>query len=469
METRDPHEKLGGPLGKEPPPASPHSLGRNPSSAGGAPGPDVPSTLQALARQYRPTVNIEAAPPFAVPLPFVFSGLVALAVAGVRLWLVRDLVSRGLYSAPPVILTVHLVTLGFLTVTMTGLLYQWVPVVFDVPPVRSPWAWGQGGTFALGFTLFLVGWGRGSPHELQAGGALLAASLGAFVLLTADRLLRSHRTPDTVTAGVFLALAGLTATWVLGLMMAFGWPPGPLAVRFGLHVATAVVGWVATLVATVQLKLVPMFTMSRVTRRALAPFVLVALWAGLVAEWLRLFWPMGPAVPAALWTLAAMVALYQIAVLGRSGKSPTWDPVFMPVVMGWIVWLGAAVLSTVAPALAVGVALVGGVTFVLGYQSRIVPFIVALAVGRRLPGPSHKAFFMARAMGSSRGPIVTGLGGLLAALLLAVGLVGHSALAVGAAGLVLTAAVLAHVVFVMRKMMTGRHLPASSFGPPRPS
>lgn len=426
--------------------------------AGGA-GAPPDAVLGRIAESYRPTVNIGQAPPFLVPMPFILGGLVALTVAGVRMVELRDALAAGAWALPAVVLTVHVVTLGFLTMTMTGLLYQWVPVVFDVAAVPRAWSWSEGAVYTTGLVLFLVGWAAGDNRLVATGGVLLAISLIFWAALIAQRVLRSGRRADTVTVGLSFALVGVTTTWVLGLLMAFGsgWPT-----TLDLHIATALVGWVGTLVATVQLKLIPMFTMSRVTRRTLAPVPVAALWAGLAAVWLRGALGFPPWVPSTFWAVAAIASLYQLVALHRQGKAPTTDPVLVPAAVGWILWLAAAGLAAEHPAPAVALAFFGAVTFILGYQSRIVPFVAAVAVSRRLPGPPHRAFFMARGLGSTMAPPVTASLMVLASAAVVAGIAGHNPTFIAFSGGLVVTVVVVQVALLGQRLQAAR---ARSSGP----
>jgi hypothetical protein len=416
-----------------------------------------------MAESYRPTVNIAQAPPFLVPMPFVLGGLVALAVVGVRMVELREVLASGLWALPAVVLTAHTVTLGFLTLTMTGLLYQWVPVVFDVAAVPRAWSWSEGALYTVGLILFLWGWAVGDSRLVEAGGLLLATSLTFWAAVIGYRVAQAPREADTVTVGLGLALAGVTTTWVLGLRMAFG---AATPAALGLHIATALVAWVGTLVATVQLKLMPMFTMARVTRRTLAPLPVAALWAGLAAVWLRGALDIPQWVPSGLWTLAALASLYQLLTLRRKGKAPTTDPVLVPVAMGWILWLVAAGLASVRPVQAVVLAFFGAMTFILGYQSRIIPFMVAVVISRRTPGPPHRAFFMARGMGSTVAPPVTAALLSLAAVAVVVGMAAHGPTLVGLGGMLVVGAVAAQMVLLGQRLQAAK---ASAPLPPSPS
>ncbi len=53
----------------------------------------------------------------------------------------------------------------------------------------------------------------------------------------------------------------------------------------------------------------------------------------------------------------------------------------------------------------------GMLTLLFRYQSRIFPFVAAVALARRLPGPTFKAFFMARAMDFQSSWVLLGIVG----------------------------------------------------------
>lgn len=394
-----------------------------------------PPELDNLSRSYRPSVNVARAPEASVPLPFMVAGWGWLLWAIGELLASRASLANGVWSAPSVIAAVHGVTLGFLTMTMTGFLYQWLPVVFDVPALPRWFSWSEGGVYLVGLGLFIDGWLAGQMPRVAVGGGLLGAALLAFAIGAMSRVVRSGRARDTVTAAVFLALLGLTATWVLGFWMAASLAAGRDGAGWlGLHIAVALVAWMATLVSGVQLKLVPMFAMSRVEGRFTAlPAAL--LWAGLGLDATRFHETTDAA--AMLWLAAAIFAAAQVITIRRRGRAPEPDTVFTTILAGWVLWAIAALLYLVAPPLAVVAGLTGGTVMVLGYQARLVPFMTALAVARPLPGPPQKAFFLARSMNSRLAPRIISLAVPLGALMLVAAPVLHQALWVAGGAIVL--------------------------------
>ena len=105
----------------------------------------------------------------------------------------------------------------------------------------------------------------------------------------------------------------------------------------------------------------------------------------------------------------------------RQGKFKTFDRVFVGVAAAWVLLLAAAVFSFWLSPLAVILAFWGLMTLIMSYQARIAPFIVAVAVARRLPGPIFKAFFMAQAMHAKHLPVGTGILGIVGAALAVMG------------------------------------------------
>ncbi|MCY0884358.1 MAG: hypothetical protein OWV35_00565 [Firmicutes bacterium] len=407
---------------------------------------DETRRLEEMARSYKPTINIARAPGPMAPAFFLALGWFFLAWAGVALLHQAPALAANNWAAPGVLGLVHLYTLGFLTMTMSGLLYQWIPVVFDRPPVEPVMAWSQGILYSIGVTLLVAGMRGAGAGWMAAGGTVTAAALVWLTWLDARRVLTSPRRPDALTALILAALAGLNLTWLWGLTMAFGFSLGRPAPYYvlGLHISTALVAWVATLVMGVELKLVPMFTMARVEgQRVAGPPVLA--WAGLFLFWLAGEVPALLNAAAGLWMLAALWTGRQLWTIGRSGRAPAFDRVLVGVIAGWVLWFLAALALPADPALAVELMFGGALLFILGYQSRILPFIAAVALARRMPGPPQKAFFIARQLGPAQGAVVSTILGTLLVLALGWGVTAGSISAVRLAGALVLLLLAAHI------------------------
>ena len=375
--------------------------------------------------RYQPSINVAQAPPLGVPLLYVAAAYGFLVVAAVLAVVNAPWLARGDYASPRVVVVVHLVTLGFLSMTAMGLLHQWVPVVLDVParPMRRA-VWG----FA-GYAVAVVGFAWGIAHQqgmvLAVSGSLLAAAIVWWSAGVLTQLAHSTKPRDRVYWGLAAAVLGFNATWVLGLLLALsllaGWSGGPV---LPVHIATALVGWLGILVLTVQLKLTPMFALSKPTpaqsRTLGLPLGLAG--AGVLLAWVSLKTSSTvESVGAGLWTAAVLLSIIQSVNVIRRGKSPRFDRVFVGVAAAWGLLLAAAIASLWLAPLAVVLAFWGLITLIFSYQARIVPFIVAVSAARRLTGPPVRAFYLAQALQAANQPVVTAILGCAGAALAVLG------------------------------------------------
>ncbi len=390
---------------------------------------------------YKPSINVAQAPPLGVPLLYVAAAYGFLVVAAVLAVVNAPWLARGDYASPRVVLVVHLVTLGFLSMTAMGLLQQWVPVVWDVPALSMRRA---AGGFA-GYAVAVVGFAWGIAHQqgmvLAVSGILLAAAIVWWSTGVLTQLAHSAKPRDAVYWGVGAAVLGFNATWMLGLFLALwlaaGRSAGPV---LPVHIATALVGWLGLLVLTVQLKLTPMFAMSKATP-AESRHLNLALGlagAGVLTAWVSLGTSSTvESVGAGLWTAAVLLTIIPSVKIIRRGTSPRFDRVFVGVAAAWGLLAAAAAASLWLDPLAVVLAFWGFITLIFSYQARIVPFIVAVSAARRLAGPPFGAFYLAQALQAANQPVVTAVLGWVGAVLAVLGQVRASPGCDAASGLTL--------------------------------
>ncbi len=410
-------------------------------------------TMRSQAPQYKPSINIAQAPPLMGPALFLVSGWISLMVASQRIisdpqqWQFAHLGSNG------TLITVHLITLGFLTMTMFGILYQWVPVVFDRPPVPLTLIFLHWFFYSAGLVLFLLGFSLDNGAVLATGASLLAASIVMFSGFMAKRLIQSSRNKDALTFALIVALAAINATWIFGLSMALGMAgiiayPNVLAE----HINTAWAGWIIMVVLAVQSKLLPMFSMARIDNlRPHLPMVLAFL--GLVVQYTVNLEPSMEIIAALFWAAAAITVLWQLHMLWHRRQSPVRDGIFAGITLGWLLWLAAAITLLVKPELSVFLVALGAMTFIFSYQSRIIPFLIALVVGKRLPGPVFKAFFMAQRFNSPLLPLITAVWSLALSIIWLAGIQSHNLGLLSWAGALLLVWPLFHVFFIALKIL----------------
>ena len=194
---------------------------------------------------------------------FVLNGLVSLAAAALWIWWRRELLLEHFYFGPLLGAT-HLVTLGFLSSLMMGVLYRLAPMLLGVEARSRRLA-------ALQLALFLVGiWGMIAHFFLSEWTGM---SWSAFLVLGAA-LIQVWNFRDLFRAGRkapwmrrfvaaslvhFLLAAGLGV--VLSVVKAYDWRPAFLASQYlpnvFAHAHLAGVGWVTGMIFGFELALVP--------------------------------------------------------------------------------------------------------------------------------------------------------------------------------------------------------------------
>ncbi len=335
-------------------------------------------------------LSFEQAPPFSLPLRFFLTAPLFLFAAGMLVALIPEaLASRW---TPQALALTHLITLGFLGMTMLGALTQMLPVVAGVP-LHSPRlvAWLTHVPFALGSAALVLGFLGTGPATFTTALVLLGGGLAVFVAAAAASLARAGRT-DTVN-GMRLALLGLVLTACLGVALALpraGWIDLPPAwSRVDTHAAFGLLGWVLLLVMGIAYQVVPMFQLTppyppRVSRWL--AFMLALLLALHAAA------PILPA-PAAFLVkagLAAVVLSFAVATLQLQARRRRkvadvtldfWRLGMANLIACVAVWLVAqlwpAWAANRAYPLLVGTLFLGGfaVSVVCGMLYKIVPFL----------------------------------------------------------------------------------------------
>jgi hypothetical protein len=226
-------------------------------SAAGAPTPAAGSIM--LAGEH-----------FAAAILFL-----VIAAAGL-VWIAPEL-AMGAYPSPRVAGVTHLFTLGWLTTTIFGALYQLLPVALGAP-LRSVRA-GHAAflTFVPGVALFVTGVAMNVAvlHHVEI--AFVATGIVIAVSNVASSLPRA-RSRDITWVAVSVALSFLALTLVLGVVLLLNIDTGFLAearVRvLTVHLHVALVGWALIMIAGVSNRLLPMFLLShgadtRWTKRAI--------------------------------------------------------------------------------------------------------------------------------------------------------------------------------------------------------
>lgn len=340
-----------------------------------------------------PQGSLDQAPPFALPGEHFAAALMWLGLGAAGLVAIAPSLAQGAFLGPRVIAVTHCFTLGWITTSIFGALYQLFPVAVGAP-VRSVRA-GHATFWVLqaGVAALVAGswWWR--PGLIAAGWVALLLAVGG---LSGNTPPRGRRAPRGRIIGLYVS-AGQIA---LGLAMAvvavrvgaeFGWWPLERLGYVAAHAHLAVVGFATLTAIGVGSRLLPMFLVSRGH-----------------AEW-PLHW-MGPAIGAGLAgfaigelvhvvllvlaggvTMAAGIGLYLYLVSGyfRHRARRALDPGMAHAAaafgyLGLTTLLGVALLAAPGfhPRLIAAYGFAGIVgwlsLFIVGMYCRIVPFLTWL-------------------------------------------------------------------------------------------
>jgi hypothetical protein len=334
--------------------------------------------------------------PMSVPFRFFASAAVFHVLTWIALIAGADHASSFRGGLGPVLASVHLLTLGVLTMTAAGAAVQLLPVA-----TRRPFAavWPIRLLFWIlvpGVALLAGGMYVADPRPLIAGTALVAAALILLAILLADNLRRSSSLP-VVSAFGWVALASLLAIVGLGAALVLDYErailPDHGAVALA-HLILACFGFMGFLALGFSHVLVPMFALSATPdlRQSLASFAFAgaALLFGTVGALFD-----SPAIltsAAAIGLLAAGTHLAQMWHILKTGMRKRLGLSFVLVRVAWAMLLLTLVVGMAAtyglagvngPTL-FGFLLIFGwlLTFLLGILQRIMPFLASMHATR---------------------------------------------------------------------------------------
>lgn len=339
----------------------------------------------------RADLSLQQTPPLSVPMRYFLSApLFGIGAALILLWYGPQVFSNR--WAPELLTVTHLLTLGFLVMTMVGAMQQLLPVLMG-----APIAWAKHFSVFIHATLFTgcvslgLAWLTQSPGMFIAAISLLGLALSVFIIVSAHRLLTSPSTHAT-RIKMLLALAALAVTMVLGIRiaMAYGGVDASLARNYtDLHMSWGMLGWVVLLVMAVAYQLIPMFQITdeypwwhrhwlgwiqftallllTIGQLGSYPELVLAGKAGLVAGLM-------------IFALTSIVILYR-----RRRKLPDvtlsfWYLSFVSLLASTILWLLREIPGIGVPDLVIGITIIVGfaMSAVNGMMYKIVPFLIWL-------------------------------------------------------------------------------------------
>lgn len=421
-------------IAPEPPNAATHTPPRAPS-----PAPSSPLGVIAGAE----------APPFRIPGIHFGAALLFFVLGGAGLIWVAPELAAGAFLSPRVTAVTHLFTLGWITTSIMGALYQLFPVLLG-RQVR--WIGVTDATLATwvpGILFFVAGLALQDSRLIVLGAGFLSAAILLFSVNLGASLAGAPRKDLTwwalSSAGVFLLL-----TMVVGAALATNlrWPfmgAGRISI-LGTHLHMALVGWVLMVVVGVGHRLLPMFLLSHdaPTGWGKLSVALLASGTGLLFAVHHMANPLARLVPPLLMAAGTGAFLIQALAFFHTRKRPRLDAGMRMAGAGLVLLAAGATLggwlfltSFTRPVLAtayVTTLVLALSLFVAGHQYKILPFLVwfhrfgPLAGRERVPTVSE--LYSARLAGIAAVLLVVGAYGVCLSVAL-----GASFLARPAAGL----------------------------------
>ena len=382
-------------------------------------------------------VSAVDSPPFILPGGHFAAALVFWVLGGVGLvWAAPELAS-GLFPLPRVIAVTHLFTLGWITLSILGALYQFLPVALGVPIRSERVAHATFVLYAPGLAAFAAGLILSSSAAMVVGAVAFCTGLLLFV---GNLSLTLARAPERGLTwwSLACALVSLVLTVVLGLMLVANLRTGFLgANRFlgvGVHMHVAIFGWVLMVVIGVAHRLLPMFLLSHGASEWPGRVAAALVGGGVLLlsalhhsgfTWLR-------TLPAVVIAAGVVAFLVQGALYYRHSLKPKLDAGMRLAAVG-LGFLGLAFVlapsalwrGLEAPRLLVAyvAALIVGALglFVAAHYYKILPFLVWFhrygpLVGKR-PVPQVADLYGARVVHAAAGLLAVGALGLVLSIL----------------------------------------------------
>lgn len=337
--------------------------------------------MSPLASRQTPDVHL--------PLRHLMVGAGALLLAAVLLVATAPAVLADPFTTRGLALT-HVLTLGWITLTIMGATYQLLPVVLGAPIWSERIAHAAFWLFVPGVLALVVGFWVFWPPLLVAGGALVVGGLAGYaynVIRTLARApVRGLPGPYFAAATTFLAAVGLYGlTLACDILHPF-LSQGPVS-HIAVHVLLGVLGWITLLAMGVAYKLVPMFALAHGRGAGWGRAVLGLVGGGLLLVLAVLTVdPTRPAVEAAGVVPLAGILLFVVdqgLYLRARGRRLDLSLRFTVAALAYLAaaalmtWMDVAGWLPVPPAVLVELALLGWAGCLInGQLYKIVPFLV---------------------------------------------------------------------------------------------
>jgi len=344
-------------------------------------------------------LTLDSLPPVNIPLRFFLTA----PWFGILAALVLLFSGTGLWTShwnPALIGLTHLLTLGFITMTMLGALFQLLPVLIgERIPGGGPVAHTVHLLMIAGVLCLSAGFVFRVYFLLGVAVALLAMALLGFTVAIGSKLVTNIAGGDSIHA-IRLAVAALVVTIGLGFYraLAYLYPLAFTGHLTMLHVSWALLGWVLILIMGISFQVIPMFQVTPDYPPGLTRFIPPVIFASL----LLLVFVQAPVV------VNGLVIVIGVAILIYAGFSLRliqqrkrrlrdvsvrfWQLgllcLTLAVPLFWLIFLlpemAAAAMTPARGQMLVAVLMISGFacSIIMGMMQKIVPFLAFLHLQR---------------------------------------------------------------------------------------
>jgi len=310
------------------------------------------------------------------------------------------------FYQPPILALVHTFTLGWITASIMGVMYRYVPALTRHPIAYPRLAMWQFIVFVIGTIGLISHFANGIWAGTWFSAGILIVSIAMFAAIMIP-CLYPKLGRGVAETGMFLSVCFLFVAACIGFTLSldktYNFLGGDVLTNLASHVHFAAIGWVTLTICAVSYRMLPAFLLPTLRLPRSASWQLWALALATIALGITL--PLG--LPGEIfWSFAVAAALIAYMItMGRLLRTRRLPMDFTPRhALAGIIWLVLAigcglVLAVIGPQGAMGnrIAAAYGAMGLLGWISN---FIIGMSY-QLFPG------FVARARASAGWPAVT--------------------------------------------------------------
>ncbi len=285
-----------------------------------------------------------------VPVGFFVAAVLFFSLGVSVLPFVVGDIAQYFYQPFPLAI-VHTFTLGWITATIMGVMYRYVPALTRTPIRSLRLAWAQLGIFVVGASGMVTHFAIGIWFGLWLAAIVVFASILMFAWNILP-CLKGQFGRGVAETGIFLSICFLIAAALLGMLLGmdktYDFLGGSVLTNLSAHVHLAAVGWVTMAICAVSYRMLPAFVLPTIQLPASAKwqiYVMSAAVAGLVVSLL-----MQSSVAPVFAIAMALAIVWYVAIIARMIRTRR-----MP--LDWTPLHAIAGVVSLAAAIALGIAL----------------------------------------------------------------------------------------------------------------